>query len=87
MHHALILSEICFHIIEEIDLNGRNRALAVLARTCRRFFTPALKELWRELDNFDYLLKLLPADLWVDVTRDGKEVKVRRHVHIMRLDF
>ncbi|KZT74788.1 hypothetical protein DAEQUDRAFT_807107 [Daedalea quercina L-15889] len=58
--NTVLPREICSILISDEDFT----TVAVLARTCRAFFEPAIDALWRSLPSLALLLYLLPRDAW-----------------------
>ncbi|KAH6912234.1 hypothetical protein BKA70DRAFT_1267054 [Coprinopsis sp. MPI-PUGE-AT-0042] len=63
MHRCLCIPEILDVIFSSFDgwWRSTNRTLAMLARTCRAFYEPAIRALWRRLPGFEPIVKLLPT--------------------------
>ncbi|KAH6912239.1 hypothetical protein BKA70DRAFT_1184866 [Coprinopsis sp. MPI-PUGE-AT-0042] len=61
MHRCLAIPE----VLDSIFSNElcTSKALWRLARTCKAFHEPAIRNLWRHLANFDPILSLLPRDI------------------------
>ncbi|KAG2069536.1 hypothetical protein BDR04DRAFT_682074 [Suillus decipiens] len=51
------------------------KTLMALALTCKSFSGPALDLLWRDLPEFEPLIKCLPQSLW---KQDGKNLEFQR---------
>ncbi|KAJ7658614.1 hypothetical protein DFH06DRAFT_1327192 [Mycena polygramma] len=67
MHDCLKVAELVDMICSQFGSSsnpGDQRALAALARTCRRFQDPAMDHLWRSTSLGRLLAVCLPSDLW-----------------------
>jgi hypothetical protein len=75
-----ILAIICSKFAPSSDLTGEHEhdlaALAVLARTSRIFYDPALNALWNGLGTIFPLLRCMPSDLWEEKDVCGEIVLV-----------
>ncbi|KAI0826704.1 hypothetical protein BC628DRAFT_1437586 [Trametes gibbosa] len=68
-HRCLLISELLNIIVEFAD----NPTLASLSRTCKMFNEAAVPEIWRFQESLVPLLRLLPADTWIEVPNaDGE---------------
>ncbi|TFK66704.1 hypothetical protein BDN72DRAFT_961553 [Pluteus cervinus] len=68
LHNDLIFSQIC-ELIRSVQgyfgwLDLAFRLLRSLAGTCRAFYLPALKALWRNMKTIFPLVQTMPADCW-----------------------
>ncbi|KAJ7658601.1 hypothetical protein DFH06DRAFT_1406993 [Mycena polygramma] len=75
MHDCLKIAELVDMICSQFDCSerGDHRALAAVARTCRRFQDPAMDHLWRSTTLARLLIRCMPSDLW-----DVEKRKVRQ---------
>ncbi|KAJ6592840.1 hypothetical protein B0H19DRAFT_1224629 [Mycena capillaripes] len=78
MHRCWTIPEILdmmFSPLEPWGVSGsHSAALAALARTCRRFQSPALDLLWKQQYSLANFLKCMPADLfWFDTGENGDQ--------------
>ncbi|KAF8066940.1 hypothetical protein FPV67DRAFT_1416743 [Lyophyllum atratum] len=68
VHRCLLVPDIihllCDTIVAARFGNSHLPTLAVLARTCRLFYEPALDRIWMNLDGIVPLIKCMPSDLW-----------------------
>lgn len=64
MHQLFLLDDLLGIIFAEDTLS--NRDLAVLARTCRAWYAPAVRCLWRSLPSPAPLLRLVPGVKIID---------------------
>ncbi|KAH6904146.1 hypothetical protein BKA70DRAFT_1193385 [Coprinopsis sp. MPI-PUGE-AT-0042] len=64
MHHCLRVQDIILSIFTAVrDLESkRPKTMAALARTCRSFYEPAIKVLWREIPGIYPVASLFPED-------------------------
>ena len=66
MKHALSNIDILSYMFSEAVRD--KRTLAASARVCRQWFEPAIRILWKDIDEMDILFRLLP----VCHDRDGR---------------
>ena len=62
MHHCLYIEEIICIIFSL----STKRDLVSLAATCKTFRDPALRILWRCLEDLSPLIRCLPVDIWIE---------------------
>ena len=60
MDHAVSLVDLLYIILSYGDID--EKTLARSARVCRAWFEPAIRNLWKTLDNLSYLFELLPKN-------------------------
>ncbi|KAI0330656.1 hypothetical protein GY45DRAFT_1434486 [Cubamyces sp. BRFM 1775] len=65
--HCLLISEIVGEICEVLHANGQLKALAQLSQTCKPLHETVVPVLWRHIEGFKPLLKLLPQDTWAEI--------------------
>jgi hypothetical protein len=63
MHRALLIEEVVFAIINDLDFRYGRGAVVTLARTCRAFSEPALNVIWAR-PSLWCLAQLMPRDIW-----------------------
>ena len=61
-HQALNISEILHRICEHLPYD--RATLAVLARTAKIFYEPAIASLWYNIPNLVPLVRFFPPDSW-----------------------
>jgi hypothetical protein len=64
MHKCLLVQEILYRVVSDVENFGNKRSLSNLSLTCKRFLEPALDELWRTQANLIPLAKCFPPDSW-----------------------
>ena len=78
---AMTIPELQLNIVQLVDINSaRKKTLLALALTCTSFTGMALDFLWRNLDNFNPLIKCLPSSLW-KITRKENELVSKVFFH------
>lgn len=76
----LVLEIIFIYVV--CDATLRNRQLAILARVCKDWSTPALNLLWRRCNDLSALLETLPVKLLTVNQDDGSLVSCLQGVGI-----
>ncbi|KAJ7674020.1 hypothetical protein DFH06DRAFT_1081835 [Mycena polygramma] len=87
MHRGLELLDvvelICEQVAQQYSFEGRDRDLASLARTSKKFLDPSLNALWKEQHTICNLLKCMPDDLW-DISVDDARNRQRLDITLRR---
>lgn len=71
---------------DDLHLLVKRRALACSARVCRLFFTPAIRVLWRRLEDLFPLLFLLSAFIKVGESQSLGDLYVSAYLTRMVID-
>lgn len=66
MHRCLQIPDIQYLILAECFVEHERRSCAVMARTCKAFYEPAMDALWRKLDGLGPLIHCMPAELFCE---------------------
>lgn len=77
MHHCLEIPEILWTVAEMVDDPKRLDTLRSMALTCKQFYDPTIRVLWRDLDSMVPLLTCFPEDVWNRLNDGERRLQVR----------
>ncbi|KAH9846394.1 hypothetical protein C2E23DRAFT_890904 [Lenzites betulinus] len=91
VHRSLVIDEIFQYIANSLCASVNKRTLATLARTCKTFHEASLPALWEYQESLVPLLRLLPADTWIEVphVNGGRVLQITRadRIEWTRFDY